>query len=89
MEIFNNQAPAGTKINSRYANYFKVGHNAFEFFFDFGQTEGESVDVAIHTRIVTAPGYAKAFMETLRDSIANHEQFGTICEQFDEPERLE
>ena len=79
MEIINNQAPAGTKINGRYANYFKVGHHALEFLFDFGQSQGESEDVSIHTRILTAPGFAKAFMETLRESIAKHEEeFGII-----------
>jgi hypothetical protein len=79
MRINHNRVPAGTKINGRYANYFKVGHNAFEFLFDFGQSEGESGGVSIHTRIVTAPGYAKAFTKTLCESIAQYErEFGTI-----------
>lgn len=79
MRTNKNRAPARARKNGRYANYLEVGHNAFEFFFDFGQSQGESGDVAIHTRIVTAPGYAKAFMETLRASIAKHEkEFGTI-----------
>lgn len=79
MNIDNNRTPADTKINSRYANYFKVGHNAFEFFFDFGHTEGESGEVAIHTRIVAAPGYASAFAKTLVESIDQYErEFGTI-----------
>jgi hypothetical protein len=73
------RGPAGTRIHRRYANYFKVGHNGFEFFFDFGQSLAESGDVLIHTRIVTAPGYAKAFMRTLSESIAQYErEFGTI-----------
>jgi len=79
MNMDQNQAPADTKINSRYANYFKVGHNAFEFVFDFGQSQGESGDVAIHARIITAPAYAKAFMETLKESITEYEkEFDTI-----------
>jgi hypothetical protein len=79
MRLNNNRAAADTKINGRYANYFKVGHNAFEFLFDFGQSQGESGGVSIHTRIVTAPGYAKAFMKTLTESIALYEEeFGTI-----------
>ena len=74
-----NQAPARTRKNGRYANYLEVGHNAFEFDLDFGQSQGESGEVSFHTRIVTAPGYAKAFMETLRESIAKHEEeFGII-----------
>ena len=84
MEIINNQAPTGTKINGHYANYFKVGHNAFEFFFDFGQSQGESEDVSIHTRILTAPGFAKAFMTTLSESIAQYErEFGTIRHDYE------
>jgi len=43
----------------------------------------ETEDVRFHTRIVTAPGYAKAFFDTLRDSIAQHEeQFGAIRSHY-------
>ena len=28
-------------LQGRYANYFKVGHNAFEFVFDLGQYYGD------------------------------------------------
>jgi|WetSurSiteA1Bulk_404760.scaffolds.fasta_scaffold218008_1 hypothetical protein len=79
MGIINRRAPAGPKLNGRYANFLKVGHNAFEFVFDFGQAQGESEEVSISTRIVTAPGYAKTFMETLMESIAQYEsEFGII-----------
>lgn len=79
MRVNHNRAAADTKINGRYANYYKVGHNAFEYVFDFGQSQGESEDASIHTRIVTAPGYAKAFMKTLTESIERYErEFGTI-----------
>jgi len=79
MKMNDNRASAGAKIHGRYANCFKVGHNAFEFVFDFGQSQTESGDVSIHTRIMTAPGYAKTFMNTLRESIARYErEFGTI-----------
>ncbi len=49
----------------RYANYFRVGYNAFEFLFDFGQLHPEnqypeSQPAKIHTRIITNPIYAKA-----------------------------
>jgi hypothetical protein len=72
-------APPVIRIRGRYANFFKVGHNACEFVFEFGQSQGESGDTSIHTRIVTAPGYAKAFVETLCKSIAKHEEtFGNI-----------
>jgi hypothetical protein len=79
MKMNDNRASAGAKIHGRYANCFKVGHNAFEFVFDFGQSQGESGEVSIHTRIMTAPGYAKTFMNTLSESIARYErEFGTI-----------
>jgi hypothetical protein len=42
----------------RYANVLQVGHNAFEFVFDFGQDYQEDHEVQWHTRIVTGPAYA-------------------------------
>jgi hypothetical protein len=63
----------------RYANYFKVGHNAFEFLLDFGQFYPESQRASFHTRIITSPIYAKALLEILRVSIDGYEQtFGAI-----------
>ena len=51
-------------VEGRYANYFKIGYNAFEFVIDFGQLypEGEPGDkkARFHTRIITAPVYARA-----------------------------
>jgi hypothetical protein len=77
------RAPARTRKNGRYANYLEVGHNAFEFVLDFGQSQGESEEVSFHTRIVTSPGFAKAFMETLRESIDKHEkEFGIIRHDY-------
>ena len=58
----------------RYANYFKVGHNAFEFVLDFGQLYLESKEPRLYTRIVTSPAYAKALLETLRESIVLYER---------------
>ncbi|WP_140628250.1 DUF3467 domain-containing protein [Methylibium rhizosphaerae] len=63
-----------------YANQFEVGFNAFEFLFDFAQdyADGNS-GAATHTRIVTAPAYAKVFLDLLDRSIGNYEaQFGAI-----------
>ncbi len=65
----------------RYANYFEVGHNAVEFLLDFGQFYPESNQEHRHTRIITSPIYAKALLETLRESIERYEQtFGTIAQ---------
>jgi Protein of unknown function (DUF3467) len=64
---------------ARYANYVKVGHNAVEFLIDFGQFYSDSVGAAVHTRIVTNPIYAKAFLVTLTESVEAYErQYGEI-----------
>ena len=65
--------------NGQYANYFKVGHNAFEFLFDFGQIHTEGRPAPLHTRIITTPVYAKSLLGLLQESIDQHEQiFGAI-----------
>lgn len=61
-------------LEGRYANYFKVGYNAFEFILDFGQRYSEGEDAKSHTRIVTSPVYAKAFLETLGNSVEQYER---------------
>jgi hypothetical protein len=74
------ESPPGTgELEGRYANYFKVGHNAFEFLLDFGQFYAESQRAQFHTRIITTPTYAKALFDILRDAIAQYEQtFGAV-----------
>ena len=70
------------KLEGRYANYFKVGHNAFEFVLDFGQLYPENGDAQLHTRIVTSPAYVRSLLETLRESVEQYEQtFGVIEER--------
>ena len=70
------------KLEGRYSNYFKVGHNAFEFVVDFGQFYSESKEAHIHTRIITNPVYVKSLLETLQQSIERYEEvFGLIQEQ--------
>ncbi len=62
-------------LEGKYVNFFKVGHNAFEFVIDFGQVyEEENQEPHIHTRIITSPVYAKAFLETLRESVEQYEK---------------
>lgn len=66
-------------LEGRYANYFKVGHNAFEFVLDFGQFYPENDQAELYTRIITSPMYAKTLLQTLCDAIERYEQaFGTI-----------
>jgi hypothetical protein len=82
----NDEIPEG-----RYANYFEIGHNAFEFLLDFGQLYFEEPEAGLHTRIVTSPYYAKALMGVLQQAISQHEQsYGRIWddnEAMDEKER--
>lgn len=77
-------SPDASELEGRYANYFKVGHNAYEFVLDFGQFYPESQDATFHTRIITLPVYAKALLALLHESIVQYEQtFGAIP-QYDE-----
>ena len=70
------------QVEGRYANYFKVGHNPFEFLLDFGQFYPEGEQPQLHSRIITSPIYAKALLETLRESVDRYEQtFGPIHEE--------
>lgn len=72
-------APESGLIEGRYANYFKVGYNAFEFLLDFGQFYSESKEAQLHTRIVTSPTYVKTLLELLRESVDRYERsFGAI-----------
>jgi hypothetical protein len=68
-----------------YANHLKVGQNAFEFLLDFGQFYRADGDEKFYVRIITAPVYAKAFLNVLRECIDHYEQtFGNIPEAQDQ-----
>ena len=67
------------KLQGRYANYFQIGHNAFEFVFDFGQAyDADNLQtpeqIAIHTRLITSPPSARALSEMLRESLERYER---------------
>ena len=60
-----------------YANYFEVGHTAFEVVIDFGQTYAGRRPSPCHTRIVMSPVYARALLQTLEKSLGEYQdQFG-------------
>lgn len=66
-------------LEGKYANYFKIGYNAFEFILDFGQFYSEGKEPKMHTRIILSPVYAKALSEMLRESVDGYEySFGVI-----------
>src|SRR5437016_14483357 len=77
-------------MEARYANYFEVGHNAFEFIFDFGQYHPENDSARMHSRIVTGPVYAKLLADLLRCALQRfEEEHGTIHPAEDELDPLE
>jgi len=61
-------------LEGRYANYFKVGHNAAEFIIDFGQCYSGNDQAELYTRIITSPEYAKSLLETLQRAVAQYEK---------------
>jgi hypothetical protein len=68
-----------SRLTGQYANYCKVGHNAFEFVLDFGQYYPDNGEAQFHTRIISNPVYTKALLQILRESIEQYEQtFGAI-----------
>lgn len=72
-----------------YANYFEVGHNAFEFLIDFGQFQPEAGDVTLHSRMATGPVHAKLLAQLLADAImrfeAEHGAIADLSEPLLEP----
>lgn len=57
-----------------YANYFEVGHNAFEFLLDAGQLEPQSGEVQLLSRIAVSPVHAKLLAQLLNQSIDQFER---------------
>ena len=59
------------EMESLYTNCFRIGFNAYEFVFDFGQGHPPDKE-RMHTRIVTSPTVAASFSELLQDSLDDH-----------------
>ncbi|MFZ0771174.1 MAG: DUF3467 domain-containing protein [Candidatus Sulfotelmatobacter sp.] len=70
---YEGEDPTQGAIEGKYANYFQIGHNAFEFLLDFGQLYSDGTQEHFHTRIVTSPSYAKELLKVLGESIAQYE----------------
>ena len=74
----------------RYANYFEVGNNPFEFYVDFGQYDPQSEKLEMHTLIVTNPAYAKMLAKTLSSSVESFErEHGAIRANPEEIDAME
>ena len=67
-ESKHHQSARARSKEGRYANFFQVGHNAFEFLIEFGQQDG-----GIHTRIYVSPQYARVLSDLLVNSLREHE----------------
>jgi Protein of unknown function (DUF3467) len=67
-----------------YANYLKIGQNAFEFLFDFGQFYRDGEEPYFHTRIITSPVYAKAFLKVLKDCVKEYERTFSVIPDGEE-----
>jgi uncharacterized protein DUF3467 len=71
------KAPNPRPTKGLYANYFEIGHSAFEVVIDFGQTYEGSAAAPCHTRIVMTPVYAQVLLETLGEAVmAYNSRFG-------------
>jgi Protein of unknown function (DUF3467) len=71
------KAPNPGPKKGLYANYFEIGHSAFEVVIDFGQTYEGSAAAPCHTRIVMSPVYAQALLETLGEALTTYKgRFG-------------
>ena len=62
------------RLEARYTNYFEVGHNVCEFICDFGQYHPETSEAHMHTRIITAPVFAKLLADLLQDAVSRFEK---------------
>lgn len=61
------------RTEGQYANYFQVGHNAFEVLIDFGQAYSDGGQEHFHTRIITSPPYAKELLKILSEALKEYE----------------
>jgi hypothetical protein len=61
---------------AQYANFFRVGHNAVEFFIDFCQQyqKVEGDDTVAVLRIIVTPDGARELHSLLASSLAQHAQ---------------
>ena len=71
--------------DERRADRFAIGHDAFQFRFDFWQDPDDGEQLV--TRIITTPIVAKDFSQRLRESLKAHaRRIGADPGQADEPQ---
>ena len=70
LDISMSSAPRKQKEeDARYANFFQVGYNAFEFLLEFGQREGR-----IHTAIYVSPQHARMLSDLLVGALKEYSE---------------
>ena len=60
-------------VTASYANYFEVGHNAFEFLIDFGQIDPCTTEFNVGSRIAVGPTHAKLLSCLLERAVSQYE----------------
>jgi hypothetical protein len=69
------------QLEARYADYYKVGHNAYEFFIGFAHYDADIHHTAFYTRIIAGPAYIRMLLRLLSNSVAQYEKkFGRMEE---------
>lgn len=62
----------------KYTNCFQIGHNAFEFLLEFGQSYADQKEL-MHTLLVTSPAFAAQLSQLLIQALSQYEaRFGPI-----------
>lgn len=73
MDKEHKEGSQGAQLEGKYANNFRIGHNALEFIIEFGQVYEGLKQINFHTRIITNPIYAKELAIVLSQSIEKYE----------------
>lgn len=72
--------PPAETVEARYANYFEIGHNRYEFVLDFSQCSPNGDSNQVLTRVVLGPVFAKSLVQLLEESLDAYERtFGAIA----------
>ena len=58
----------------RYADAFRIGHSAYKFVFDFGQSSSPNGKPNFRSRIIMAPNNASSFFKMLEQSLKEYEE---------------
>ena len=74
MDSTSEQPGDGQTVMAGYANYFEVGHNAFEFLIDFGQIDPYSGKFNIASRTAISPTHAKLLSGLLSSAVRQYEE---------------